>query len=175
MRPTSNRSRSRWSKIIAAERPSALLPTLGGQTALNLSMELHKAGILQKYGVEMIGAKPEAITKGEDREIFKQCMIKIGLDVAKSRTVKSMPEAREAAEFRGLSADHPPLVYARWLGRWDRLQQGRIRTYLCQRSRPLARPRGARRRMSPRLEGIRDGGHARPQGSVCGHLLDREF
>jgi len=51
-------------KIIAAERPSALLPTLGGQTALNLSMELHKAGILQKYGVEMIGAKPEAITKG---------------------------------------------------------------------------------------------------------------
>ena len=88
-------------KIIAAERPSALLPTLGGQTALNLSMELHKAGILEKYGVEMIGAKPEAITKGEDREIFKQCMIKIGLDVAKSRTVKSMPEAREAAEFLG--------------------------------------------------------------------------
>ena len=88
-------------KIIAAERPSALLPTLGGQTALNLSMELHKAGILQKYGVEMIGAKPEAITKGEDREIFKQCMLKIGLDVAKSRTVKSMSEAREAAEFLG--------------------------------------------------------------------------
>eukprot|EP01035_Chromulina_nebulosa_P003445 gene3445-4693_t len=89
-------------KIIAAERPSALLPTLGGQTALNLSMELNKAGILQKYGVEMIGAKPEAITKGEDREIFKQCMLKIGLDVAKSRTVKSMEEARAAAEFLGV-------------------------------------------------------------------------
>jgi carbamoyl-phosphate synthase large subunit len=69
-------------KIIAAERPSALLPTLGGQTALNLSMELHKAGILEKYGVEMIGAKPDAIAKGEDREIFKQAMLKIGLDVA---------------------------------------------------------------------------------------------
>src|SRR5690606_39002695 len=89
-------------KIIAAERPSALLPTLGGQTALNLSMELNKAGVLEKYGVEMIGAKPEAINKGEDRELFKQCMLKIGLDVAKSRTVKSMQEAREAAEALGV-------------------------------------------------------------------------
>jgi carbamoyl-phosphate synthase large subunit len=85
-------------KIIIAERPSALLPTLGGQTALNLSIELHKHGILDKYGVEMIGAKPEAIRKGEDRELFKQCMLKIGLDVARSRTVKSMDEARSAAE-----------------------------------------------------------------------------
>jgi carbamoyl-phosphate synthase large subunit len=85
-------------KIIAAERPSALLPTLGGQTALNLSMELHKRGILEKYGVEMIGAKPEAISKGEDRELFKQAMLKIGLDVARSRTVKSMEEARAAAD-----------------------------------------------------------------------------
>ncbi len=85
-------------KIIATERPSALLPTLGGQTALNLSMDLHKAGILAKYGVEMIGAKPEAIAKGEDRELFKQCMLRIGLDVARSRTVKSMDEARAAAD-----------------------------------------------------------------------------
>jgi carbamoyl-phosphate synthase large subunit len=85
-------------KIIAKEKPSALLPTLGGQTALNLSMELHRAGILEKHGVEMIGAKPDAINKGEDRELFKQCMLKIGLDVAKSRTVKTMDEARAAAE-----------------------------------------------------------------------------
>jgi carbamoyl-phosphate synthase large subunit len=85
-------------KIIAAERPSALLPTLGGQTALNLSMELHKAGILSRYGVEMIGAKPDAINKGEDRELFKQCMLRIGLDVARSRTVKNMDEARSAAD-----------------------------------------------------------------------------
>src|SRR2546425_809807 len=89
-------------KIIAAEKPSALLPTLGGQTALNLAMELDKAGILKKYGVEMIGAKPPAIAKGEDRELFKQAMIKIGLDVAKSRTVKSMAEALAAAEFLGV-------------------------------------------------------------------------
>jgi carbamoyl-phosphate synthase large subunit len=88
-------------KIIVAEKPSALLPTLGGQTALNLSMELHKQGILAKYGVEMIGAKPEAIHKGEDREAFKQAMIKIGLDVARSRTVKTLEEARAAAEMLG--------------------------------------------------------------------------
>ncbi len=88
-------------KIIEAERPDALLPTLGGQTALNLSMELNKAGILEKYGVEMIGAKPAAIAKGEDRELFKQAMLKIGLDVARSRTVKSMTEALEAAEMLG--------------------------------------------------------------------------
>ncbi|WP_414661041.1 carbamoyl-phosphate synthase large subunit [Horticoccus sp. 23ND18S-11] len=85
-------------KIIAAEKPDALLPTLGGQTALNLSMELDKKGILAKYGVEMIGAKPPAIAKGEDRELFKQAMLKIGLDVARSRTVKTMAEAQAAAE-----------------------------------------------------------------------------
>ncbi|HZZ20734.1 MAG TPA: carbamoyl-phosphate synthase large subunit [Opitutaceae bacterium] len=88
-------------KIIAKERPSALLPTLGGQTALNLSMDLNKLGVLAKYNVEMIGAKPDAINKGEDRELFKQAMIKIGLDVAKSRTVKSSEEARAAADEIG--------------------------------------------------------------------------
>ena len=88
-------------KIIAKERPSALLPTLGGQTALNLSMDLHAKGILAKYGVEMIGAKPAAIAKGEDRELFKQAMVKIGLYVARSRTVKTQEEARSAADEIG--------------------------------------------------------------------------
>ena len=88
-------------KIIEAERPSALLPTLGGQTALNLSMELHRAGVLEKFGVEMIGAKPGAIRKGEDREAFKQSMVRIGLDVPKSMTVHSPEEARKAADYIG--------------------------------------------------------------------------
>ena len=88
-------------KIIAAERPSALLPTLGGQTALNLSMELHRLGVLAKYGVEMIGAKPEAIAKGEDRELFKQAMLRIGLDIPRSRTVRSPDQARAASEEIG--------------------------------------------------------------------------
>jgi carbamoyl-phosphate synthase large subunit len=89
-------------KVIAAERPSALLPTLGGQTALNLSMDLQRQGILAKYKVEMIGAKPTAIAKGEDRELFKQAMLRIGLDLPKSRTVRKLEEARIAAEEIGV-------------------------------------------------------------------------
>jgi len=88
-------------QIIAVERPEALLPTLGGQTALNLSLELAAAGVLDKYGVEMIGAKKEAIQKGEDRELFKQAMATIGLDVPKSRTVHDMDSARRAADQIG--------------------------------------------------------------------------
>ena len=84
-------------KIIAKEKPDALLPTLGGQTALNLSLDLEKAGILAEHGVEMIGARPDAIKKGEDRELFKEAMLKIGLDVARSQTVKSLAAAKEAA------------------------------------------------------------------------------
>ncbi|MEM1221155.1 MAG: carbamoyl-phosphate synthase large subunit [Verrucomicrobiota bacterium] len=85
-------------KIIAKERPQALLPTLGGQTGLNLSMDLNSAGILEKYGVEMIGAKPEAIEKGEARDVFKQAMLKIGLDVARSETVNTLSDALKAAD-----------------------------------------------------------------------------
>jgi carbamoyl-phosphate synthase large subunit len=88
-------------KIIAKEKPDALLPTLGGQTALNLSLELDAAGVLAEYGVEMIGAKPGAIKKGEDRELFKEAMLKIGLDVAHSKTVKTLEEARAAAIVLG--------------------------------------------------------------------------
>ncbi len=89
-------------QIIAKEKPDVLLPTLGGQTGLNLSLELDKLGILEKYGVELIGAKREAIEKGEDRELFKEAMVKIGLDVARSHRVKSLDEAREAAYNLGL-------------------------------------------------------------------------
>src|ERR1041385_5884558 len=71
-------------KIIEREKPDALLPTLGGQTALNCSMKLHELGVLEKHGVRMIGAKPEAIHKGEDRAAFKEAMLKIGLDMPHS-------------------------------------------------------------------------------------------
>ena len=95
-------------KIIAKERPQALLPTLGGQTGLNLSMDLNAAGILDKYGVEMIGAKPEAIEKGEAREVFKQAMLKIGLDVARSATVNNLQDALKAADE--LIGDFPIII-----------------------------------------------------------------
>jgi len=84
-------------KIIEAEKPDALLPTLGGQTALNCSMKLHELGVLEKHGVKMIGAKPEAISKGEDRQLFKDAMIKIGLDVPRSGTAHTMEEGRKVA------------------------------------------------------------------------------
>jgi carbamoyl-phosphate synthase large subunit len=82
-------------KIIEAEKPDALLPTLGGQTALNCSMKLHELGVLKKHNVRMIGAKPEAIAKGEDRQLFKDAMIKIGLDVPRSGTAHTIEEGRK--------------------------------------------------------------------------------
>ena len=88
-------------KIIEKEKPDALLPTLGGQTGLNLSLELFEKGILDANGVEMIGAKPEAIKKGEDRELFKQAMLDIGLDVARSFSVNSLEEAQSHLDELG--------------------------------------------------------------------------
>jgi carbamoyl-phosphate synthase large subunit len=88
-------------KIIIKEKPDVLLPTLGGQTALNTAMSLHRAGTLEKHGVRMIGAKPEAIEKGEDRLLFKNAMLKIGLDLPQSGVAHNMEEARTIAEQIG--------------------------------------------------------------------------
>jgi carbamoyl-phosphate synthase large subunit len=82
-------------RIIAAERPDAVLPTMGGQTALNCALDLHRHGVLAKYGVEMIGANEKAIEKAEDRMKFKDAMTSIGLASAKSGVAHSMPEALE--------------------------------------------------------------------------------
>ncbi|TAL52961.1 carbamoyl-phosphate synthase large subunit [Pandoraea sp.] len=80
-------------RIIAKERPDAILPTMGGQTALNCALDLHRHGVLDKYKVELIGASPEAIDKAEDRQKFKDAMTKIGLGSAKSGIAHSMEEA----------------------------------------------------------------------------------
>ena len=88
-------------KIIAAERPQALLPTMGGQTALNCALDLAKHGVLEKYGVEMIGASKEAIDKAEDREKFKKAMAKIGLDSPSSALAHSMEEALQVQAMVG--------------------------------------------------------------------------
>ncbi len=88
-------------KIIEKERPDALLPTLGGQTALNTAVQLYESGVLKKYNVEMIGAKYEAILKGEDRELFNQAMASIGLKVPDSMVVHSYEEALGAVERFG--------------------------------------------------------------------------
>ncbi len=89
-------------KVIEIERPCAILPTLGGQTGLNLAMDLDKHGVLQKYGVEMIAANPAVIAKAEDRELFKQAMDRIGLEVCRGETVKTVEHARRVLEMVGL-------------------------------------------------------------------------
>src|SRR6266487_6673687 len=89
-------------KIIAKERPDALLPTLGGQTGLNTAMDLHKHGVLDKFKVEMIGARADVIDKAEDRQKFKDAMLKIGVDVPQSAVVRSLAEAMRVVEDVGL-------------------------------------------------------------------------
>jgi carbamoyl-phosphate synthase large subunit len=88
-------------KIIAVERPDALLPTMGGQTALNCALDLAKHGVLEKYGVQMIGASRDAIDKAEDREKFKQAMTHIGLGSARSSIAHSMEEALQVQAMVG--------------------------------------------------------------------------
>jgi carbamoyl-phosphate synthase large subunit len=88
-------------EIIAKERPDALLPNLGGQTGLNLSSELAKAGVLKKYGVKVIGVNLDAIERGEDRLAFKETMKKLGIEMPKSELAYTVPEAEKIAEKMG--------------------------------------------------------------------------
>jgi carbamoyl-phosphate synthase large subunit len=91
-------------KIIEKERPDALLPTMGGQTALNCALSLRRMGTLEKYGVQMIGATADAIDKAEDRERFRDAMTKIGLETPRSHQIKTLIQALEALEDIGLPA-----------------------------------------------------------------------
>ncbi|HKB17018.1 MAG TPA: carbamoyl phosphate synthase large subunit, partial [Planctomycetota bacterium] len=89
-------------KVIERERPDAVLPTLGGQTALNTCVELHETGVLERFEVEMIGAKIDAIRKGEDRDLFRATMRQIGIDLPRSGLARSMEEARGVLADVGL-------------------------------------------------------------------------
>ena len=88
-------------EIIEKERPDALLPNLGGQTGLNLSSQLAKAGVLAKFGVRIVGVEADAIEKGEDRIIFKETMKKIGIDMPRSEAVYSAVDAERVASRLG--------------------------------------------------------------------------
>ena len=90
--------------ILERERPQALLPTLGGQTGLNLAMKLREEGVLQRMGVEMLGARPESIAKAEDRALFKAAMEKIGLTCPRSAVARSVKEARAVVRETGFPA-----------------------------------------------------------------------
>src|SRR6187455_3085888 len=91
-------------KIVEKERPDALLPTMGGQTALNTALSLRKMGVLDQFNVQMIGATAHAIDKAEDRELFREAMTRIGLETPRSRQIKTLPEALVALEDIGLPA-----------------------------------------------------------------------
>src|SRR5215472_12467123 len=90
--------------IIERERPQALLPTLGGQTGLNLAMKLRDEGVLEKFGVEMLGARPDSIAKAEDRALFKAAMEKIGLTCPRAGVAHSLAEARAVVRETGFPA-----------------------------------------------------------------------
>ncbi|MHB2040051.1 MAG: carbamoyl phosphate synthase preATP-grasp domain-containing protein, partial [Acidiferrobacteraceae bacterium] len=91
-------------RIIAREHPDALLPTMGGQTALNCALDLDREGVLQRYGVEMIGASRRAIDKAEDRELFRKSMESIGLNVVRGAIAHSLEEALQVQALVGFPA-----------------------------------------------------------------------
>ena len=111
-------------RIIERERPDALLPTVGGQTALNLAVDLDRAGVLERFSVELIGAKLRAIQVSEDRKLFKDAMTRIGLEVPASGYAASLAETLgpDAAErlldelaARTEMREHARALFARWL------------------------------------------------------------
>ena len=109
-------------KIIEKERPDAILPTLGGQTGLNTAVGVAKLGVLEKYGVELIGASLEVIHKAEDREQFRDAMEKIGLRVPRSGFARNMGDVSQGGRRDRLPHHHPPLLHPGRNGRRRRLQ-----------------------------------------------------
>ena len=161
-------------KIIAKERPDAVLPTLGGQTALNAAIALDEAGILAKYGVELIGAKVDAIRRGEDRQIFKDLVIEAGAEVAKSRIANERRGRAGARRRARLPDGRPPLLHDGRPRLGLRAHAGGAGPVRRAGRRRLHGRRGAPRGVDPRLEGVRaraDAGHGRQHGR---RLLDRE-
>ena len=98
-------------RIIERERPDAILPTVGGQTALNLAIDLDEAGVLKKHGVRLIGASVPAIKVAEDRLLFRDAMTEIGIEVPASGVAKTLDQALEIVERTGVPVDHSPVFH----------------------------------------------------------------
>ena len=156
----------------SASGPDALLPTLGGQTALNLAMELLEAGVLDEYGVELIGATAEAIRTAEDRERFKAAMSEIGLAVPGRDARHARRGPGEVAEHR--APGRAAVVHPRRQGHRHRHDARGVRPH--RRARPRRQPDHGdpHRGVGRGLEGVRARGHAGPRRQLRGHLLDRE-
>ncbi len=161
-------------KILERERPDALLPTVGGQTALNLAMEAHRAGLLERFGVRLIGAQPAAIERGEDREQFKALMDQLGLDTCRGGFAHSLDEARALARVTGFPAIIRPSYTLGGSGGGIAYNIDEFEAIIAARPGPLPDPPGAGGGEHPRLEGVRAGGGARPGRQRGDHLRHRE-
>ena len=159
-------------KVIETERPDALLPTMGGQTALNCALDLDRHGVLKKYRVEMIGADREAIDKAEDRQLFRRAMRRIGLETVRGGTARSLEEARAVLESVGFPAIIRPSFTLGGSGGGVAYNAEEFDQILPARAGNLAHRQTVDRSKHPRLEGIRDGGGARPQGQLHHRLRD---
>ena len=162
-------------EVIRRERPDALLSTVGGQTGLNLSVALAEAGVLDKYGVELIGAKIDAIKKAEDRLLFKDAMQKIGLDTPKSQLVNNMENGLEFAKRIGYPLILRPSFTLGGTGGGIAYNREEMVEILEPRPGPFAGSRGPDRRKRARLEGVRARGDARPGRQRHHRLLHREL
>ena len=161
-------------QVIARERPDALLPTLGGQTALNLAKALHEDGTLEEFGVELIGANYDAICRAEDRDEFRTTMEQAGLKMPRSRDRDDRAGGRRRDD-RHRPADHrPPRVHARRPRRRHRPHARGVPRDRPRRPRRVADLADPARRVGHRLGRVRARGHARPQRQLRDRLLDRE-
>ena len=161
-------------QVIERERPDALLPTLGGQTALNLAKALHEDGTLARYDVELIGADYEAIDRAEDRDRFRDTMAEAGLRVPGSAIATTIEEARAAMERIGLPAIIRPAFTLGGRGGGIARTPEEYERDLRARHRRLADRPGADRRVGARLGRVRAGGDARQGRQRRDRLLDRE-
>lgn len=157
--------------IIRKERPDALLPTLGGQTALNAALGLAKSGVLAECGVELIGARAEVIEKAESRELFREAMERIGLQVPASGIARSMDDVRRLGNVLPFPLIVRPGLHPGRHGRRRGLQSGGSGG--SGRQRPDRQPhlRGHDRTERAGLERNRNGSHARRQGQLRHHLF----
>ena len=162
-------------RIIERERPDALLPTLGGQTALNLAIELHEAGVLEEFGVELIGASVEAIHTAEDRSKFKAAMIEIGLNVPKSGLAYTLEEALAVAEEVGYPVICRPSFIMGGGGTGIAFDEDDLRHVAAHGLATSPVSEILLEQSRRRVEGVRARGHARPRGQRGRHLLDREL
>ena len=162
-------------RIIERERPDALLPTLGGQTALNLAIELHEAGVLEQFGVELIGASVEAIRTAENRHEFKAAMEEIGLAVPRSGFAYTLEDAMAIARAGRLPADRAAVVHPGWWWHGHGVERRRDAARRRARSRDEPGFGDPDRAVGRGMERVRARGDARPRRQCGRRVFHREL